>query len=113
MISRRESEKTRLVRLGIIRNIRKFYDDLITQQETVALDQARYDHAKENARLVEKRFDKGLLDGVTAVDAETELLTSREQLIADQFRFEMIREGLDREMGFRRYSDVAGNRERS
>ena len=113
MISRRESEKTRLVRLGIIRNIRKFYDDLITQQETVALDRARYDHAKENARLVEKRFDKGLLDGVTAVDAETELLTSREQLIADQFRFEMIREGLDREMGFRRDSDVAGNRERS
>jgi outer membrane protein len=101
MEARKESEKTRLIRLRIIRNIRKLYDDLRTQQEAVALDQVRYDHAKENARLVERRFQKGLLDGVTALDAETELLTSRERLIADRFRFEMIREGLDREMGYR------------
>jgi outer membrane protein len=102
MEARKESEKTRLIRIRIIRNIRKLFDDLKTQQETLSLDQIRYDHATENALLVERRFKKGLLNGVVALDAETELLTSRERLVADRFRFEMIRDGLDREIGFRR-----------
>jgi len=102
MEARRESEKTRLVRLRIIRNVRKLYDDFETQKETLALDQARYDHARENLRLVERRFAQGLVDGVTAVDAETEMLTSRERLIADRFRLSMIQDSLDREIGYRR-----------
>ncbi len=102
MEARQESEKTRLVRLRIIRNVRKLYDDFETQRETLTLDQARFDHAQENLRLVERRFARGLVDGVTAVDAETEVLTSRERLIADRFRLSMIQDRLDREMGLRR-----------
>ena len=100
MEAKKESEKTRLVRLRVIRNVRKLYDDLETQRETISLDQARYDHARENLRLVERRFSRGLVDGVTAVDAETEVLTSRERLIADRFRLSMIQDGLDREIGY-------------
>ena len=102
MEAKKESEKTRLVRLRIIRNVRKLFDDLETQRETLALDQVRYDHAQENQRLVERRFARGLVDGVTAVDAETEVLTSRERLIADRFRLSMIQDGLDREIGYPR-----------
>ncbi len=98
----RESEKTRLVRIQIIRNVRKLYDDLETQMQTLSLDQARYDNALVNQRLVERRFSRGLVDGVTAVDAETEVLTSRERLIADRFRLSMIRDSLDREIGARK-----------
>ena len=102
MEAKKESEKTRLVRLRVIRNVRKIYDDLETQKEALSLDQARYDHARENLGLVERRFSRGLVDGVTAVDAETEVLTSRERLIADRFRLSMIEDELDREIGYGR-----------
>ena len=51
---------------------------------------------------MERRFSRGLVDGVTAVDAETEVLTSRERLIADRFRLSMIQDELDREIGYGR-----------
>ena len=99
MEARRETEKTRLVRIRIARNVRKLVLDVKTQEETLRLDRRRYDHAKTNLGLVERRFSRGLLDGVTALDAETQLITSRERLVADRFRLLMIEDGLDREIG--------------
>ena len=101
MESRRESEKTRLVRIRIARNIRKLVLDMKTQEETLSLDQRRFENARTNLSLVEKRFSRGLVDGVTALDAQTELIASRERLVADRYRLEMIREALDRETGRR------------
>ncbi len=101
MESRRESEKTRLVRIRIARNIRKLVLDMKTQEETLSLDERRFENARTNLSLVEKRFSRGLVDGVTALDAQTELIASRERLVADRYRLEMIREALDRETGRR------------
>ncbi len=101
MESRRESEKTRLVRIRIARNIRKLVLDMKTQEETLSLDERRFDNARVNLALVEKRFARGLVDGVTALDAQTELIASRERLVADRYRLAMIQDALDRETGRR------------
>ena len=101
MESRRESEKTRLVRIRIARNIRKLVLDMKTQEETLSLDERRFDNARTNLALVERRFARGLVDAVTALDAQTELISSRERLVADRYRLAMIQEALDRETGRR------------
>ena len=101
MESRRESEKSRLVRIRIARNIRKLVFDMKTREETLTLDERRYENARTNLSLVEKRFARGLVDGVTALDAQTELIASRERLVADRYRVEMVREALNRETGRR------------
>ena len=72
-----------------------------TQEETLSLDERRFDNARVNLALVEKRFARGLVDGVTALDAQTELIASRERLVADRYRLAMIQDALDRETGRR------------
>ena len=72
-----------------------------TQEETLSLDERRFDNARTNLALVERRFARGLVDAVTALDAQTELISSRERLVADRYRLAMIQEALDRETGRR------------
>lgn len=101
-IVRKESEKDRLLRIRVVRNIRKLCSDLAYRKQKVQLDAVRVADARKNFRRVEREFLRGLSDGVAARDAQTRLVRSRERLVVDRFRVRMIGDALDREIGDRR-----------
>jgi len=96
---RGEKAKTRLARIRVIRNVRKVWFDLKTQQKKIVLDEARLENARINRRMVEKSFKRGLVDSVTRIQAQAQYLSSQEELIADKYRYRIIQDEEGRQIG--------------
>jgi outer membrane protein len=96
---RGERAKTRLARIRVIRNVRKAWFDLKTQEKKIALDEAKRENARINRNMVEKSFQKGLVDSVTRIQSQAQYLSAQEELIADRYRYKMIQDEEGRQIG--------------
>ncbi|MCL4460279.1 MAG: TolC family protein [Nitrospirae bacterium] len=95
----KEVSDTRLAEIRVARNVRKAWFDLETQRKKVELDQTEVENATVNRDMVQKSYDRGLVDSVTRIQAQAEYVTARETLIADQFRLRMILDELEWQVG--------------
>jgi outer membrane protein len=96
---RSDVAETRLARIRVTRNVRKVWFDLRTQEQTVRLDRARLENAQANRDLIEKRYDRGLVDSVMIIEAQAEYISAKENLIAARYRYRMISDELQRQIG--------------
>ena len=96
---RGERAKTRLARIRVIRNVRKAWFDLKTQEKKIALDESRLENARINRNMVEKSFQRGLVDSVTRIQSQAQYLSAQEGLIADRYRYKMIQDEEERQIG--------------
>ena len=96
---RSDLAETRLARIRVTRNVRKVWFDLRTQEQTVRLNRARLDNAQANRDLIEKKYDRGLVDIVMLIEAQSEYISAKENLIAAHYRYRMISDELQRQMG--------------
>ncbi len=96
---RGEKAKTRLARIRVIRNVRKAWFDLKTQNKKIILDESRLENARINKNMIEKSFKRGLVDSVTRIQAQAQYLSARESLIADRYRYKMIQDEEGRQIG--------------
>ena len=95
----KEVADTRLAEIRVARNVRKAWFDLETQRKKIDLDQTEVENATVNRAMVQRSYDKGLVDSVTRIQAQAEFVMAHETLIADQFRLKMILDELDWQVG--------------
>ena len=96
---RSDLAETRLARIRVARNVRNVWFDLRTQEQTVRFDRARLGNARANRDLIEKKYDRGLADSVRLIEARAEFVSATENLIAARYRYRMISDELQRQIG--------------
>ncbi len=96
---REEEARTRLARIRVIRNVRKAWFDIKTQEKKISLDDARVENARVNREMIEKSFDRGLVDSVARIQAQAQYISAEEGLIADRYRLRMIKDEEARQIG--------------
>nr|EDZ38797.1 MAG: Putative outer membrane efflux protein [Leptospirillum sp. Group II '5-way CG'] len=98
-VYRREVADTRLAEIRVARNVRKAWFDLETQKKKIDLDRTELENATINREMIQRSYDKGLVDSVTRIQAQAEYVTAHETLIADRFRLRMILDELEWQVG--------------
>ena len=98
-VYRREVADTRLAEIRVARNVRKAWFDLETQKKKIDLDRTELENATINRQMIQRSYDKGLVDSVTRIQAQAEYVTAYETLIADRFRLRMILDELEWQVG--------------
>jgi outer membrane protein len=96
---RSDLAKTRLARIRVARDVRRVWFDLRTQEQAVRLDRARLESAEATRDLTEKKYARGLADSVMLIAAQAEYVSAKENLIAARYRYRMIMDELDRQIG--------------
>ena len=95
----KEIADTRLAEIRVARNVREAWFDLETQKKKMDLDRTELENATINRDMIQRSYDKGLVDSVTRIQAQAEYVMAHETLIADRFRLRMILDELDWQVG--------------
>ncbi|MCL5259465.1 MAG: TolC family protein, partial [Nitrospirae bacterium] len=68
-------------------------------KKKIDLDRTELENATINRQMIQRSYDKGLVDSVTRIQAQAEYVTAYETLIADRFRLRMILDELEWQVG--------------